>query len=615
MAARYWVGGSGTWDGSTTTNWSVSSGGSGGASAPTSVDDAIFDSASNATGYTVTIADGAVCADWTVAGPASGNVTFSGTAANSVYGSLLWPVSGMTNSFTGRTTFRATTTGHTITTNGVSIRAVTFDGVGGGWTLGSALSTSQNISSSIQVLRGTFDTSSSGNYSINTTGIDSGRADPTNVGIRQINLNGSSVTVTGTTITLGLINDPSLTFNAGTSTITVSGSSTRLFGGGKTFYNVSFTGTGTSVTLTIEGANTYNDLTITGSNTTGVKYVYFNGDQTINGTLTTQNTTAIRRLFFVSSAIALNGAISFLDRTQLTFTINAVSGLADVDFRDIKVQGTASPLTGTRIGDCGNNSGITFTTGATKYWNLAAGGNWSATGWALSSGGAVDVNNFPLAQDSIVIENTGLNTSATITINSAWNIPELNASTRSNAMTLASGTTTPVFYGDVTLSSSVTLTGTGLFTFAGTGVTQTITSAGKTFTQPIAINMPSSIFECADAFTQDASRAFTITAGTVEFAASATSTVGAFATSGTNQKFLQSTTAGTQATLSQASGAVNVSYLTIQDINATGGATFNAFSSNSNADAGNNTGWDFGVALSRAMSRTWARSGDRSYAR
>jgi hypothetical protein len=43
MANRYWVGGSGTWDPTSTTHWSASSGGSGGASVPTSADDVIFD--------------------------------------------------------------------------------------------------------------------------------------------------------------------------------------------------------------------------------------------------------------------------------------------------------------------------------------------------------------------------------------------------------------------------------------------------------------------------------------------------------------------------------------------------------------------------------------------
>jgi hypothetical protein len=410
------------------------------------------------------------------------------------------------------------------------------------------------------------------------------------VGVRQINLNASTVTLSNTTRAVGFIVDPNLTFNAGTSTVSCSSSGSSLNGGEKVFYNISFPSTFASPVRLVE-VNSCNNLTIAGRSATGIKQVFITDNFTVSGTLTFSNTTAIKRLFVCSSNTGSDHAIG----KTVTLTVNAVAGTADIDFRDIAGLGTSAPWTGTRLGDCGGNSGITFTAAATKYWNLAAGGSWSSTGWALSSGGSVSVNNFPLAQDAIVIENTGLNTSATVTINAAWNIASINTSTRTNAMTLASGTTTPFLFGDVTLSSAVTLTGTGLFTFAKQGATQTITSAGRTFTQPITVDMPGT-FKCADAFTQDASQAFTIAAGTVEFAASATSTVGAFATSGTNQKFLQSTTAGTQATLSQASGTVDVSYLTIKDINATGGAVWNAYVNQENVDAGNNDGWDFGLS-------------------
>lgn len=52
MASRFWVGGTGTWDVATTTHWSTTSGGAGGASVPLSTDDVTFDAASG--GGTVT---------------------------------------------------------------------------------------------------------------------------------------------------------------------------------------------------------------------------------------------------------------------------------------------------------------------------------------------------------------------------------------------------------------------------------------------------------------------------------------------------------------------------------------------------------------------------------
>lgn len=57
MADRYWVGGSGTWDSSSTANWSTTSGGAAGASAPTSADIAWFDANSGA--GTVSVVSGA----------------------------------------------------------------------------------------------------------------------------------------------------------------------------------------------------------------------------------------------------------------------------------------------------------------------------------------------------------------------------------------------------------------------------------------------------------------------------------------------------------------------------------------------------------------------------
>jgi hypothetical protein len=81
---------------------------------------------------------------------------------------------------------------------------------------------------------------------------------------------------------------------------------------------------------------------------------------------------------------------------------------------------------------------------------------------------------------------------------------------------------------------------------------------------------------------------------TILFTAGTTQTVSDFTLSGTagNLITIDSTTAS-QFTLSKASGTVSVSFVDIADSNATGGATWNAFTSNGNVDGGNNTGWIF----------------------
>ena len=53
MANRYWVGGTGNWNGSNTANWSATSGGAGGASVPIS-SDAVYLNGNSGAG-TVTI--------------------------------------------------------------------------------------------------------------------------------------------------------------------------------------------------------------------------------------------------------------------------------------------------------------------------------------------------------------------------------------------------------------------------------------------------------------------------------------------------------------------------------------------------------------------------------
>jgi gliding motility-associated-like protein len=61
---------------------------------------------------------------------------------------------------------------------------------------------------------------------------------------------------------------------------------------------------------------------------------------------------------------------------------------------------------------------------------------------------------------------------------------------------------------------------------------------------------------------------------------------------------LESSVSGTQAFLKKVNGTVNVAYLNIQDISATGGATFKAISS---SDLGNNAGWTFDNTTSRDL--------------
>lgn len=150
-------------------------------------------------------------------------------------------------------------------------------------------------------------------------------------------------------------------------------------------------------------------------------------------------------------------------------------------------------------------------------------------------------------------------------------------------------------YGNLILNSTMVVSsGTSTVSMRATSGTKTITSASQTLDFPLTINGLGGTFSCSDALTLGSTRALTMTDGTLQLKTSVTSTVGSFVTSGTTQKFLQSTISGTQATISQTSGVVSTNNLTIKDINATGGATWDAFYYNDNIDNGNNTNWIFG---------------------
>ena len=545
MADRYWVGGAGTWDATSTTNWSATSGGVVPASAPTSADNAIFNSASNATAYAVTVGTNAACLDVSIAGPAAGNVTitFAATSVINVYGSWLNAATGVafTTAVGAILNFLATTTGKTVTTNGISFAAIllNFNGIGGYWTLGSALTVS--LGNSPTILAGTFDT---GGFAMTSNNFLS----TTTTNARTINLNNSTVNCSGSTpLNLAATN---LTFNAGTSTINCTNAAITFAGGDQTFYNVNFTSATAAINLaTIFGANTFNDFNVT--TTTLQKIITLSANQTVNGTLTLGATnTAPFRISVVSDVVG----------TPRTLTVATLATLADVDFRDIVAAGTSAPWSGTRIGNCLGNSNINFAAAANKYWYTAigAGGIWasSTATWALASGGPSAVNNFPLPQDTVFFVNAGLTDTATISINTNADIGTLNASARSLPMNLSLGNTDPRFYGNVTLSLEVKLLGatSPSFTFAGQGLNSTFTSGNG---WPLALN---------NLFVNCPNGSLTLQDNiTVELTATSSGgvglTAGTFDINGFNLtavSFNSSNTLGTARTLTQGSGGITM---------------------------------------------------------
>jgi hypothetical protein len=500
MANRYWRGGSGSWNATNTTNWSATPGGAGGASVPTSADSVFFDRTGT---YTVELngigGNIPTCLDLTVS---AGNVTFTdavGPAAIYIYGSFTLSSATSWNS-TANLVFQSNGTSKTITTNGKTLgnTSITLNGSGGDvWTLGSAFST--GYTSSFTLSAGTLNTAGYSFYA-NTFNTN-------NQNVRSLVLGASAFLTTVWSIT----DATNLTFNAGTSTITHTAQSTNFDGAGLTYYNVSIVPTVNVFSATVTGANTFNNLSFGPAlfASSNPYRIGFSDNQVITGTLD----------FGTSGDVTLRRTVSWSGTdgtTQITLTAGAITG-TNIDLRNIVIAGAAAPFNASSLGwgDCGNNSGVTFPSPKTVYWNLAGIKNWYDVGWATSSGGTPAAGNFPLPQDTAVFDDTG-SVTGTITL-TGYNVGNLNMSARTSAMTLAV-TSTALQCGDMTLGSGVTITG-ALYYYGKSGVATTITRNSATINSTLNINN-SPIISLGDNFVVNAAVTFnsgTLSLGTYNF--------------------------------------------------------------------------------------------------
>lgn len=493
MADRYWVGGTGTWDGGVLSKWSTTSGGAGGASTPTSTDNVFFDA--NSGTVTVTISGSRVCNNLTCTG-FTGTITGASSPILSFYGNVTFST-GMALSLVSFRKRGASVS--TFVSSGKSIPNLEINSADGTLTLGDALT----VPGALTITAGTFNTN---DYNVTPQYLFSN-----NSGIRVINLGSSTLTLSGSATALDLTTTTNLTLNSGTSSIIITNVSGNIrTGGGLIFNDVSFTSTtwnGNEVF--ISGSNTFNDLSITGRTTIGISSFLLDADQTISGTLTlSAGSTSSMRTFLRSDTIG----------TTRTLDCGSVSA-ADIDFRDIAIVGIAAPVSGTRLSDCKGNSGITFDAPKTVYWRATSGASWGAStsSWSLTAGGTATHAAFPLAQDTAVFTATYPST-GNITLNASYNIGSIDWSARTvSNISLTTSTFTPVIYGNWIGGSGLTNSGTGQITFSGRG-SQTISCVGIPFTQGITVGSPGGSVTLLDAFStsRSAAGALTVTEGTFD---------------------------------------------------------------------------------------------------
>lgn len=474
MATYYWVGGSGTWDNASTTNWAIISGGAGGLGVPNNADTAIFD-ANSGTAATVTVAATAVSLSTTV-NKADINLSLSGspTLCTSV----------------GTLTFTA----GTITLNSFTLSC------------------------------GIFSSSNS-----NTRAIAFGTG--------KINLTFSigalvwgCATLTGFTLT-GTPNVESPNGTAGTRTFQHGSAA-----GGTEANAINLKISGGSDTVNNANASVFKNLDFTGFAGTWAGGL---NSRTIYGNLTLSSTMTVT---------AGNNAITF---AATSGTQQITTAGKTLDFPIIQ----NSPSATFQLQD-------NFTIGSTRTFLLTS--------------GTLDANNNNVSIGSFSL---GAGTK-TLTLGSGtWTITGANWNANANVANLTVSAST----GIISMTSASTKTFSG-----GAKAWPTLNQGGS---GALIIEQSNTFANITD----------TVQPATVTLTAGTTQTVGAFGLAGTagNLITLNTTSAGVQATLSDSSGINSVSFVSIKDINATGGAVWNAYSSSGNIDAGNNTGWDFNDLLFR----------------
>ena len=431
MADRYWVGGNGTWDASTTTNWSATSGGATGASAPTTADNAIFNGSSG-TGA-VTINAGATCLNLD-ASAVTANTTFNGQSAVAVQGNVTfaaaatYSTAGVALNFTGAV---ATPILNCASTNFLS--TVTNSKTSG--TLSIATSTcvcntfTQNVATAITTLsanltcvnfylgQGTFNVNAS-TLTVSTYMNDFGNtaSEPRTLLLTTGTINfGTNITTTNLDVItwdLGLYGG--LTFTRGTGSVVVGSTTAQATNASfhtanSTYYDLLFQGTTTSVT---------GNITCTGSggaglritSPAGINHEFILDPTTTNavtaGTFSVVGNSTNNRAYVFSSTLGTSVPINVTGTTTRTLT--------NVDLQDVAFT-FGSSLTGTSIGDCGGNTGVTVTTPLTSYAKTAAPSNYSDAIWFSATNGGGSAQRAPLPQDNAIFDlNTG---SSVITVN------------------------------------------------------------------------------------------------------------------------------------------------------------------------------------------------------
>jgi hypothetical protein len=446
MADRYWVGGTGTWNTTSTTNWSASSGGPSGASVPTVADSVFFDQAGT---YTVTMTGALACLDITVS---TGTVTFAtGTTPTlTVAGNVAITAGTTTWNSTGTITLSATTS-KTITSGGTTFNcSMTVSGAGGTKTLQDNLTLSSTS---------TF-TVTSGTLALGSHTLTTGLFNSSNSNTRVLNFGTGKIVLTSAT----------------TSTIWTTGTTTNLTISGTPLVECVTTGTGVTKTINTGAPSEANSISFSLLNTvTGTTYAFSASNVVrnliVNGVQTVSNINLI--IYGAFTHLTTNGTTTFtaganawtFAATSGSFTINNIAGFT-YDF-----PWTFGSATSTATWTLANN----LTLGATRQLTLSNGSfdinskTISAAGITISTGTPTLLNT---GTGSFTTTLPFTHTSGSFTL--PFNITTSSASGytfTAGTLALSTFTLTTTLFGSSGSSSRTLNFGTGQLALTGNGVT------------------------------------------------------------------------------------------------------------------------------------------------
>lgn len=520
----------GTWDGTSITRWFTDVGRTvPSVSAPTSADDVVFDAGSD-NGTTFNVTLGT--------GAVCRNITISNldftmtlthSVVLSVYGSLSFPSTNLVRAGFNGISFLATSS-QTVNFNGYDLnQAIIFNGAGGTWSLLSNLGKNDSTKIGVNV------TLTSGTIDLNGFAIYSVSFLSSNSNTRGIAFNGGKVSLFGNATNIWGVQTATNFSISGTPTIegTYTGST-----GTRNFFHGSSAGA--------TEANTPNFNIVSGSDIVGlgrVKNINFTG---FSGTWTT-------------------GFIPIYGDMILSSTMTVSASASSIVF-----SGTSGPYFITCAGKTINQP-VEFS-GAGGLWRFSDAFSLDASRTLTLTAGTLDANDKNVSIGSFAL---GAGTKTLSIGSGTWTVTA--SGTAWNANTNVANLTVSASSGTISMTSASAKTFAG-----GAKAWPTLNQGG------------------AGALTIEQSNSFanitnSVQPATITLTAGTTQTVAAFGVSGTagNLITLNSSTAGTRATLSDSTGTVEVSNVSIKDISATGGANWNAFLKSGNVDAGNNSGWDF----------------------